>query len=484
MENTEFYNGVVTINVKELSYLTRLTGNEINDIAIGPQESFLEKVDSINDEFTHRGIEKIDVTPKWNWRPGTYDKVKEYIYIKLDLHKKSKNCDYLLGRTRDRVNYLGYIHRQFQALEDERAYLKRMGVSRDVDIDEFKEKCLSFVQNIENQCQTVSTATDGKVSITPYLEIEGRKAIIYYHIILNDLEMSIYSGRDNSTRINTMKLEPIDIRISMNLRYLLSGRNQQFNAKGKYMSKYFKFPYISTNRYDRNDFDFGTVCLDKYSTEILSALNKSDFMVLAMNLMNWAQYYNTDYANPYNQPHYLHYGLPNNFSKEYKTLQSVSTVQRACKNVMYNRFNEISGWKFDNAVNKICNNIECSVKSTCELNSSIVNREVIWELKYDEIEGIIGIIIEYLSLTSDFDTIRYELENLTGVTLSTIQDENIHESAADLLSHYYCSRAQLYDSYLINWLEGKKLLEIPAKSLDTDELETLMKQWVDSQGGE
>ena len=72
-------------------------------------------------------------------------------------------------------------------MEFERANLKHLGYSKNVDIDAFKENCNSFVNNISNQCDKAYDMTDGKVSITPYILLDSRESIIYYDIKLNGL---------------------------------------------------------------------------------------------------------------------------------------------------------------------------------------------------------------------------------------------------------------------------------------------------------
>ena len=75
----EYFNGRATVNVNDLDRLTNLSQEELNTLATGRQETFLNMLDSINNELQFEGAEPIDVTPAWNWRPGTYDKFKKYL---------------------------------------------------------------------------------------------------------------------------------------------------------------------------------------------------------------------------------------------------------------------------------------------------------------------------------------------------------------------------------------------------------------------
>ena len=89
------------LEVNDLDYLSNLNQDELNSIATGPQDAFFESVNIINNQFKYMGINhQIDVTNKWNWKPGTYDKIKELLYRKLEMHKKSKSVEHLIQRTR------------------------------------------------------------------------------------------------------------------------------------------------------------------------------------------------------------------------------------------------------------------------------------------------------------------------------------------------------------------------------------------------
>ena len=102
----EYFNGRRTVDVNDLSTLTDLTQEQLNTLATGRQETFLNMLDNVNAELRFEGAEPIDVTPAWNWRPGTYDKFKHYLNRKLDLHKRSNGLDYLINRTYDRLQYM------------------------------------------------------------------------------------------------------------------------------------------------------------------------------------------------------------------------------------------------------------------------------------------------------------------------------------------------------------------------------------------
>ena len=79
MSEINYFNGVNDIEAYDINKLADLSQEEANNLACGPQDLFFDKLDNINRELALYDIEPIDVTPKWNWKPGSYDKIKEYI---------------------------------------------------------------------------------------------------------------------------------------------------------------------------------------------------------------------------------------------------------------------------------------------------------------------------------------------------------------------------------------------------------------------
>jgi len=326
-----YYNGQEEIEVSEIDKLKDLTQEETNNLASGPQDLFFSKLDGVNHTLQNYGIKTLAVNDKWNWKPGAYPIMREFISKKLEIDKKCQSLTKLLDRTRSNVNYTNYLTRQIKEMEIEKNNLKRLGVLKDVDIDKFKEKCVEFVKRIEEQCSKASELTKGDVTINTFVtDLETRVPRIYYNIILNNLTLSIYDG---DKMIQEIPLAQIHIIISQNLRTKLGIKNKDIRLTGVYQDSNYKeakFPYIASGY---NNTEYSTVCLDKHYDDVSNAIYKNDLISLSFILMQWAQYYHISHSNPYNQPHMLKFGMPGEYSDEYSATQSSSAVN--------NRSNEI-----------------------------------------------------------------------------------------------------------------------------------------------
>ena len=76
-----YYNGSNEVEVEEIDSLLSMSQDTANMLAIGPQEDFMNKLDNVNRQLSLHNIEGINVTKLWNWKPGSYDKIKELINI-------------------------------------------------------------------------------------------------------------------------------------------------------------------------------------------------------------------------------------------------------------------------------------------------------------------------------------------------------------------------------------------------------------------
>lgn len=493
----DYYNGHNTIEVDSLDKLDSLSQDEVNNLASGPQDEFFQKLDTLNAEMSHYDVKPVDVTDKWNWRPGSYDRVREYLAKRLEIDRKCMSMDKLMTRTIDKVNYLGFIKRQAEYMELERATLKRLGVGKDVDIDKFKEKCKEFVDNICSQCEKAYNSTNGKVSIVPYVEIVGRHAKLYYDITLTGLTFSVY---DNKKCIQEIPLNDIHIVVNQSLRHVINGLRTDVGFIGKYVSKGvdLHFAYIASNY--RGSQSHSTVCLDKHHDDICKSIRSGNLVLTSIQLMQWAQFYNIKRANPYNQPYMSHLGMPEGFSKEYKAVADEKSVADRCSSRLNNYGLKLELYQHanDEMINATCNNIGCQIKSICKLNIKVVNRLSTMNSEYGRmVEGLIGTILTYvpkdelngvlnLITGDDLPVWKYKTED-SGIW----KDDGFETFINEMINRFYnyFMNSKGFCTYTYDFLEKYKIIDkgaikvtVPKEPLNVEELETIMKQWAETQG--
>ena len=391
--------GNQTVNVEHVSSLKDIDQDLANSLATGPQDIFFTTLDRFNELLNARGIDPIDVTNKWNWKPGSYDKVKEYMSQQIHLHKKSNGMWNLIDRTKQRANYLDYINRIARELETTKMDLKRLGVSKDVDVDEFQEKTTNFVINLEQQTDIAYDASNGKVDIRIFFNQSNnaRNASLYYEIVIRNMEMSVFNGRETSKLIQKIDLgEDTYLRIVTKIpfRHVINKMqiSNQMITKGYLHSDLpINHPYISA--YGNN---YNTVCYDKFADDIMKCFKDSNMIALQHHLLSWSQYYHTNHSNPYNPIHKVHIGMPDHYNTEYHAV--VNDVQTSCAQRMsskYETFTYDEGFENGKKMLNMCHSAKCKyINDSCYLFKATDMAININEDYLYQIDAMIGYMYE------------------------------------------------------------------------------------------
>ena len=475
--------------VTNIDVLRDLTQDMANAIAVGPQNKFFQELESFNNVLEHYGIDSIDVTDKWNWRPGTYNKIDEFLVKKLKVHKKSKGIHHKLERTKDESNYLNYIIRQARQLEIDKYYLKQDGYPRNVNIDDFKEETIKLVNTINTQCDLAYNLSNGKVEIKPYITVqkEIRQTQLLYEIHLRDINILVYDGKKDAKliqRIESEKDSYIRIVASKNLREHIGGTSKGFGMNGCYHSslgKHLKHPYISA-RSSYND--YGAVCLSSYQDDIYNSFKKNDFTSLQYHLLSWAQYYHNQYSHPYNKIQYFHIGMPDNFSKEYKALGSQEYIN-SCSRSMHTKYNVDKDINNSLSLLKACEEVNCSAMNSCKVNLDAVytlDKYQDSEYKY-QMESYFGALIECYGNWAFYD-IKTKFEEITGLHPLCEYDYNVSEEMNK--EHLYHSiwlilfKRGLANDYIEFGLQSIKYYGEEVKA--EEDIKDKMMKWATSPG--
>ena len=403
----EYFNGIVGVNVSDIDCLNDMSQDMANSIATGPQDNFFTSLDSFNQELTYHGIEAIDVTNKWNWKPGTSKKIIEYQMQRLQLKKTHGGITKQLDRTRDRANYMTYIRNQASRLEELKYELKQAGVTKDVDIPAFQQQATDLVRIIIDQCSLVKDLTEGKVIMNPYMstDFSSRNTPFYLDVKLTGLTLSIYNG---DKEIQEIPLDDIHLVFSYSFRHYINNFLTGWRTLGCYgdleLQNTYRFPYIAAPTRARGNYNgelqYGTVCLDRFNQDIKKAFLSKDYIQMSMHLMNWAQYYSTTHSNPYNNLSLLHLGIPNSYSSEYRAV--ISHVEDSCSTRIRTTYPWIEGndvLEYSKQIISPCMEIECQLMESCNQFKRHANRVLdIDDLsdRYCQIESLIGITLDGL----------------------------------------------------------------------------------------
>ena len=517
----EYFNGSAAVDVSNIDCLNDMTQEMANAIATGPQDNFFQLLEGFNSELNYQGIEPIDVTNKWNWKPGTSKKIVEFQSNRLQLSKTHGGITKQFDRTRERANYLSYVRNQAERLEQLKYELKQAGVTKNVDIAEFQQKATDLARIIIDQCSLVKDLTEGKVIMTPYMSnnFQSRKTPFYLDVKLNELTMSIYNG---DTEIQQIPLDTIHLIFSYPFRHYINGFSTNWRNLGCYgelhRNQMFKFPYIGSVewRYRAEGLAYGNVCLDRFNDEIKKAFLSKDFIQMSMHLMNWAQYYSTNHSNPYNKTDWLHLGLPKGYSEEYKA--TISSVQTTCANRIsldnpFDAGNDLLHYSKESISS--CKNIECQLAFQCGHFKRHSDRGFHIETltdKYCQIESLLGMIVDTLEshdtwAWSDYNQVLencglgyydfrgkihgFEPEEQDNIWLDCLipdmlmywLDNRAYQELFDIVMFYDASSSSKSTSYFDLGYPEEEIKETEAeKDINDEEMRKMMLEWATGSG--
>lgn len=480
----EIYDGRRDRKVNEIDFIKNLSQEQLNKVAVGPQDKLLELIKYFNEVFEYQKIEgKIDVTNKWAWKRGSYDVMRDYLNNKLEVNKKAMSMSKILERAQHNASFLGYMRKKSYELESERRKLINMGIPRNVDTDKFQSMCIDMAEKIQNACNNANNIIEN-VNLKPWIGLNNcDEIILYLDIMLTGLNMSIVQ---DSTVVETNKLQPIRIMVNVDFRKLLNNQRYDVNFKGKYIDDYNMFPYLNSETYYRN---WGNVCLDRHHDDFRRAFKKLDFVSMSIILIQWAQYYNVGHSNPYSQPFLTHYGMPKDKSQSYKQLFVAGTVQNSCSSTQRKMSQNITG--IDNLMftKKLCEDIECQYIANCEFYGLYINKIDLYNKHRYLGDAIFVKLINYAADNRlDANGISNMFEAITGQYVAQDDDDYdkfINNWYDKFIIYFVRTYEKNANSYLYDYLINNGLLEkaeVKTENIDTDNIKQQMMAWAASEG--
>ena len=416
--------------VKEIKHIDALNGKEkdINDLIEiclnEPLRIFYEKLQRVNDMIANP-LYKIGVTKTLMWKAGTYEQIRKWLNIRLGMHKKATNVHHLIDRTRLEANRLRWINSTFSDMEHKRAQLRYNGITltkEDKDLQRTKvtEKINSLIKGINGVNNNFS-----KIQSNCFYDVEENwlNSKIRIRFVLSNINIKVYTSESRSSEEDMFLCDvPFDksivLEFSSTITEFLRDEWRINQCNGLINDrKGILFPYIARpyqNRYEqwRPEYEWTTVCLDKFQSDIFQSLKVMDLPLAATQLLQWAQYYHNIKGNPYNNIETTLLGYPKEIEKLFPTLapgDGSSCYQRLSSHFGFDEQNGNAFFRTDESlemipkIKKHCEEIDCLFKDRCNIYSNM-NR--FNNSSDDTIEGFLGELVE--TYGDDFNSTEYQ----------------------------------------------------------------------------
>ena len=376
----------------------------MDDLYIGPQAQVLEQIARFNEEWVRNSNDQLGITPKFRWKPGTYDKVKNILSQEwLQWHKRPSGMDSLFSRERSysknrikeilfELDRLLYNFRaqgqQFITDTDEiEGHFNLFKTMLEVQLEKLREIFPESHVNIldaetfsETIVQTLINIPDLKINVSVGDRSGDNRelGLVDFGGLTIDIKFPLSVWFNNL--YTSLDIENNSIRSNLNLpRNLLTTHNNRYYNRGTSRLKGFSVqgsyhgnaiavdhPYIS-----RQGYGTGNVCMGEMMTEILQSYLKLDWTTFSYWVDMWLTSYKCGVTGPLNDISRAKVGKTKIFnSSGIETTDSYYDVVghssgQSCYNRIYNWLEVRHDDDINYKVVDHCNNIECLLRDTC-----------------------------------------------------------------------------------------------------------------------
>ena len=329
----------VTIDLPEVS----------ERLFLGPQGALIEKIDSFNTNFCENK-EVIRITKNFNFKPGTYNRIKEahgQHVLKYNMPPRS------MWNLADRISRNDYLNRRFweeaKAIHSMMHNLKwnNSGWQDNTQVvEDFWEIWIERLTNEIAEANDMFPNTEVNIYIDNNVlnDVNRWKEMnVIIEVLTKDIQLNIMYQNDTICEYDWGNIATRwRVPIWKFLNNWCEGGPQQTNImgytnpNGKIYPKYqgLAHPYVSRiNRRWDNSFDvnpgwMNNTCTGGHQSDLGAAVWKMDIMPLVVLTRTWLSKYHIPNTNPLNRIEHCIYGMPEKASAELWKHRSSMTPER------------------------------------------------------------------------------------------------------------------------------------------------------------
>jgi hypothetical protein len=380
---------------------------------LGPQAEVLEKIDRFNSDFRA----DIGITPKFRWKPGTYDKIKELIMkTVLGWGMRANSTTALI----ERMDQRAYTKRRLrQCLNDIEIKLQNLRYNNQSFMDntdtvvEAVEVLKGVITRFEEQFNNIAPDRVGvRIDYIDTYDLDVSRPGDRYRYKI-EFSFVIYNHPDtfmnvifNNEIIQELHLQEITFHTIINLYDVVNGliqrdldisRCQHFVNISGWRGNYEGIsndgtchPFIHLTSRDviaSEDPADNSMCFGDYTSQI-DKLFKTFDPSLAVILLDWTSKFTMGATNPWNAINHLHIGYPASLNEAY--LNRIDRDVGTCFTKLTHR-QELS------KIPETCNAIKCTSRHECmgfiglseyvkDTDEAYMHIQMIYDLLYHNVD--------------------------------------------------------------------------------------------------
>tara|TARA_R100000781_G_C4081240_1_gene127816 strand:- start:2343 stop:3938 length:1596 start_codon:yes stop_codon:yes gene_type:complete len=300
--------------------------NVMEDLYIGPQAQVLEDIDRFNHRYVRNEDLRLGITPKFRWKPGSYNKVKDILNTEwLRWNMRPSGMHSIFNRER------GYMKERLKEdlleIENTLTTLRAQGMEFLTDSDDINERFQFLKHKIEESHEKLTT-----IFPNSQLRINNTDECFSNHwvefiIHLDDVNIDVTVGSSDDTReIGVIPFGKVSLRFKVNmakwfnnsfnnldedkfLRYkptksAINQGNIKINGKIEPHVRGIEHPFISRQRWNVTEEDriegWIACCTGEMQKDIMTTLLKLDTNSFSYWVTSWMSSYKCGVTGPLN----------------------------------------------------------------------------------------------------------------------------------------------------------------------------------------
>tara|TARA_R110002020_G_scaffold152890_1_gene331925 strand:+ start:25666 stop:27333 length:1668 start_codon:yes stop_codon:yes gene_type:complete len=392
---------------------------------IGPQGELLEQLETINTRYGHVGEFSLGITPKFRWKPGTYDKVRYLLSDLVGFHSKTSGITRVIDKMGNGQWQVDRFRRDVASIETTLCNFRRDGIQWQDNSDILVETLSNTKEKMAEQLELAQSIKDVDINIL-YDRHAGvddnsrRNDSFIISLNFKNIEISLLNGDNNNVIVGKIPYHgEIELKIKINIMRFLNcwAGNSNFTSNalprniaashygdrhGNNTSMRFatvnkadmvglQHPFVSRssnrnwNHWENSTtinnsnemsltWDDRGLCLGNVQTEMYKEAWKINIVNLATLARMWLSQYHVTRTGPLNNIRESFFGSPAFLTEEVRNVVGVIDSPGECRLPTQTRAQQPYQASAEFSVS-YCKKINCLLKHSCDFYNRNANED-------------------------------------------------------------------------------------------------------------
>jgi len=392
---------------------------------IGPQGELLENIEDLNRYYGRISGFSLGITPKFRWKPGTYDKVRYLLSDLVGFHSKTSGITRVIDKMGNGQWQIDRFKTRISNIEDTLSDFRRNGIQWQDNSDILVETLDNTKEKMAEQLELAESIKDVDIKVlydraTGEDDNSRRNDSFIISLNFKNIDISLLNGENNNVIVGKVPYHgEIELKVRINIMRFLNcwAGNSNFAsnnlprniAASHYRDRYgddssmrfstvnkavmvgLQHPFVSrssnnswnhweTSTAVRNSDEMSNtwhdrgLCLGNVQTEMFREAWKINIVNLATLARMWLSQYHVTRTGPLNNIRESFFGSPAFITEEVRNVIGVIDSAHECRLPRQTTSQQEFLASPEFAIS-YCKKINCTLKSSCEFYDRNANED-------------------------------------------------------------------------------------------------------------